>query len=66
MTNLRPTRPTMVAELPQRESSIHGEEHGRGIADDAPSPTCLPQTHRRAIPEVLVFPALAPAHPGER
>jgi hypothetical protein len=45
---------------------IHVEGHGRVIADDSPSPACLPKTHRRAIPHVLVFTALAPAHSVER
>ena len=45
---------------------IHVEGHGRVIADDSPSPACLPKAHRRAKPHVLVFTALAPAHSVER
>ena len=45
---------------------IHGEGHGRVIVDDASSPVRLPKTHRRAVPQVLVFTALSPAHSMER
>jgi hypothetical protein len=45
---------------------IHVERHGRVIVDDTPSPARLLKTRRRAVPYVLVFIALAPAHSVER
>src|SRR4029453_5911744 len=43
-------------------ASIHVERHRRVVVDDAPSPTCLPKTHRRAVPHILILTPLTSAH----
>lgn len=45
---------------------IHVERHRGVIVHDAPLPTHSPKAHRAAVPHVLIFSALAPAHSVER